>query len=298
MIAPLRFGLVGTGYWAQETHARSITATEGIEFSAVWGRRQAAVDEVARRFGVAGFTDFDAFLDEVDALSFAVPPDVQSTLALRAIRAGKHVLLEKPIAVDAETADELVDAAELSGVSTMVFFTLLFDPRMRAIAAQAESAHYTGGQGLWLGSALSDENPFNTPWRHDKGGLWDLGPHALSVLWATLGPIVATTATSGAGDLVHLTMRHDSGATSTATLTLNASDAADGFSTVVWGVGGRLALPVDDVDELQALGVALSELAANIRSGAPSHRTDIRFGRDIVRALAEAEASITAIGIR
>lgn len=294
-ITPLRFGLVGTGYWAQETHARAITETAGIELAAIWGRDAERTAAAASRFGVAAQLDFDEFLDDVDAVSFAVPPMVQSTLALRAIEAGKHVLFEKPPATTLVEADALVAAAEAAGVSTVVFFTLLFDPRIRQVIDESvPGATWSGGQGLWLGSALRDENPFNTPWRHEKGALWDLGPHALSVLWATIGPIESVSAERGTGDLVHFTSYHRDGATSTATVTLQASDAADGFSTILWGESGREQLTVDDVDEAIVLRVALTELADNIRSGETDHPCDIRFGRDIVATLAEAERSLTA----
>lgn len=286
----LRFGLVGTGYWAQETHATALVATNGIELTSVWGRNADSAATVATRFDAEAFSDFDEFLDSVDAVSFAVPPHIQSELALRAVTAGKHVLLEKPIATTLAAAEELVAAVEKSGVSSMVFFTLLFDPRVRSIVADAETANWSGGNGLWLGSALMDDNPFNTPWRHEKGGLWDLGPHALSVLWRTLGPITDVDAVAGARDLVHVTLRHEGGASSTASMTLQASDAADGFSTLLWGPRGRQPMPVDDVDEGTVLQVALTELVANAHAGVGEHECDVRFGRDIVKVIAQMEA--------
>lgn len=294
----LQFGLVGTGYWAQETHANAIVATDGLQLASVWGRNPDSAAAVATRFDAQPFGDFDAFLDTVDAVSFAVPPHIQSELALRAVTAGKHVLLEKPIATSLAAADELVAAVAKSGVSSVVFFTLLFDQRVRAIVAEAEAANWSGGNGLWLGSALMDDNPFNTPWRHDKGGLWDLGPHALSVLWRTLGPIVEVDAVAGARDLVHVTLRHEGGASSTASMTLQASDAADGFSTLLWGPRGRQAMPVDDVDEATVLQLALTELARNIRGGVMEHECDVRFGRDIVEVIAKLEAVLESKAAR
>lgn len=290
----LRFGVVGTGYWALELHATSVAATDGVELSAIWGRNGAAARAAGTRFGVPGFDDFDAFLSTVDALTFAVPPEVQGDLALRAIEARKHVLLEKPIAISIEAADALVAAAERTGVATMTFFTMLFDPRTRAIVEEAPAARWKSGAGLWLGSALLDENPFNTPWRHVKGGLWDLGPHAVSVLWKTVGPITGVDAIAGEADLVHLVFRHEDGRTSTASMTLRASAAADGFATVLWGERGRLDVPVDDVDALASHSTALRELADNARTGETNHACDIRFGRDVVRVLSLAEAALTA----
>ena len=293
MTETMRFGLVGTGYWARETHARAIAETDGVKLTAVWGRDPQAAAAIATQFGATPFTDFDEFLAMVDVVQFAVPPGVQSALALRAVRAGKHVLLEKPIAVSLAAADELADAVAEAGVSSVVFFTLLFDPRVRTIIATANEAGWSGGQGLWLGSALVDGNAFNTPWRHDRGALWDLGPHALSVLWTTLGPVASVTADAGESDLVHLTLHHRGGATSTASMTLHASDAADGFSTLLWGSAGRLAVPVDDVDSVDSLRTAIGELVSNARAGRAEHPCDVGFGRDIVRVLAEAQAALS-----
>jgi predicted dehydrogenase len=295
-VADLRFGLVGTGFWAAQTHAPAIAATPDLVLASVWGRRADAADTLASRHGATGFTDFDAFLDTVDAVAFAAPPDVQSVLAVRAAEAGKHLLLEKPIAVSKAGADRLVTAVDEAGVASVVFHTILFDPRMRAIVADRPEQGWSGGAGLWLGSALRDENPFNTPWRREKGALWDLGPHALSVLWVTLGPIVGGSASRGEADLVHAVLRHESGATSTASMTLNAADPADGFSTLLWGETGRTQLPVDDVDEGAALRLALAELRDAASSGVTMHPSDVRFGRDIVAVLADLEAALDAPG--
>ena len=296
MNAPLRLGVVGTGYWADVTHAASAVAAPSWQLSAVWGRDGAKAEALAARHGAAhAGTDFDAFLEQVDAVTFAVPPHLQAELALRAIEAGKHVALEKPIALSVHDAERLVTASTENGVASVVLFTMLYDSRVRAVIAEARAGRqWTGGAGLWLGSALNDENPFNTPWRHEKGGLWDLGPHALSVLWTTLGPIRAVHAVAGAGDLVHLVFEHDGGRTSTASMTLRAPDPADGFSTVLWGPSGREDVTVDDVDAGAAFVLAYEELAEQIRSGERNHPFDVRFGRDIVGVLASAEAQLAA----
>src|ERR1700761_6584856 len=104
-IRAMRFGLVGTGYWAKITHAPALASTPGAELTAVWGRDPAAAAALAAEHGATAHTDFGAFLDSVDAVAFAVPPHVQAPLAIRAAQAGKHLLLEKPIALSADDAD-------------------------------------------------------------------------------------------------------------------------------------------------------------------------------------------------
>jgi len=108
----MRFGLVGTGYWAKITHASALASTPGAELVAVWGRNPAAAAALAAEHGAIAYQDFGEFLDNVDAVAFAVPPHVQAPLAIRAAEAGKHLLLEKPIALSADDADKLVAAVE------------------------------------------------------------------------------------------------------------------------------------------------------------------------------------------
>src|ERR1700677_1839584 len=93
----MRFGLVGTGYWAQIAHAPALAATDGIEFAAGWGRNPASAAKLAEEYRAVAYDDLDAFLASVDAVSFSVPPDVQAGIAERAASLGKHLLLEKPV---------------------------------------------------------------------------------------------------------------------------------------------------------------------------------------------------------
>jgi len=294
MTSTLRMGLAGTGHWADVAHASAIGDSGSWHLASVWGRDAGRARALADRHGVdhAG-DDFDAFLAQVDAVTFALPPMVQSELALRAMEAGKHVAMEKPIALDAAAARRVVETAERTGVAGITMFTTLYDPRIRAIVADVEAGRrWTGGAGLWLGSALGDENPFNTPWRAVHGGLWDVGPHAISILLKTIGGIRSVHGVRGDADLVHLVLGHDDGRTSTTTLTLNAPDAADGFATLLWGEHGKVEVPVDDVDFRAAFALAYDELAGLIASGSREHPCSLRFGAEVVEVLALAEASL------
>jgi predicted dehydrogenase len=290
----LRFGLVGTGYWARETHAPGIATAAGATLAAVWGRDHAAASALAAGYGGVGYEDFDVFLEHVDAVSFAVPPGVQPALAMRAAAAGKHLLLEKPMALDEATGDLLTRAVESSGVAALVFFTHLFSPPVVSWFEEVDRDPWLGGDAYWLGSALADDNPFNTPWRRRYGGLWDVGPHAVVDLWRTLGPVVRVTAEMGAPDVTHLVLHHESGASSTSTLTVSAPDAADGFTMMLWGPRGRTRMPIDEVDSMTALTVAAEALAGMARTGRRDHRAGVRMGDDVLRILAAAQRQLDA----
>jgi predicted dehydrogenase len=294
-MAPLRFGLVGTGHWARITHAPALASTEGIEFAAVWGRDRQAAAELAAAYHAAPYHDESALLADVDAVAFSVPPDVQAPFAARAARAGKHLLLEKPVALAEADADALVDAVEEARVASVVFFIHRFHPGVRAWLADATArGGWAGGLAVWLGSALGSASPFNTPWRRESGALWDLGPHLVSLLWASLGPVTSVTADAGPADVTHLILHHEGGASSTATATLSAAQAAFGPAVCLWGDSGRSAVPFGTIEPVIQLRTALTELAANARSGQTGHPCDVRFGRDVGRVLAEAQRRIDA----
>jgi predicted dehydrogenase len=297
----MRFGLVGTGYWAQATHAAAITSTPGASLAAVWGRSPRAAADLAAAHGAvpyAGEETLDAFLGSVDAVAFSVPPYVQSPIATRAARAGKHLLLEKPVALTDADADALVDAVEAAGVASVVFFTLRFNGEIRAWLTDENARGgwsgrgWSGGHAEWISSIYAPGSPFNTPWRREKGGLWDVGPHVLSLLWVSLGPVTGVTAVRGAGDLTHLVLTHEGGASSTATVTLGAPPAASATNLYVWGEAGRSIMPSSGWDAVDCLRTALSELLAMAAAGEVKHPCDVRFGRDIGRVLAAAEAQL------
>jgi predicted dehydrogenase len=290
---PLRFGLVGTGYWARIAHAPALASTEGIELAAVWGRDRQAAADLAAAYDAAPYEDMAAFLAAVDGVAFAVPPDVQAPIAAAAARAGKHLLLEKPLAISEAEADDLVEAVAQGQVASVVFFTLRFQAEMRAWLADVTArGGWTGGVASWFGSSMLESSPFNTPWRREKGALWDLAPHVISVLWASLGPVTAVTADAGPADASYLILHHEGAATSTVTVSQSAGEAAAGFEAFVWGGSGRSAAPAGAADPLPPLRTALAELAANVRSGRTEHPCDARFGRDVGRVIAEAQRQI------
>jgi hypothetical protein len=116
----------------------------------------------------------------------------------------------------------------------------------------------------------------------------------LSTLSAALGPARSLTAVGGDGDLVALVISHDSGVTSTASLTLFAPPAAAGFEAAVWGDVGVSAMPArPDRPPSDLLAIAAQELVESALSGAP-HEVDVTFGARIVELLADAQVQIDA----
>lgn len=287
----MRFGLLGTGYWADTVHAAGLSAHPEVELVGVWGRDAARAAAVAERHGTAGEHDLDSLLRKVDAVAMAVPPDVQAELAVRATERGCHLLLEKPLALSVAAADRVVAATQRARVQSLVFFTGRFaEPTAGWFDEVVAPVEWHGGSVTWVASIFTPDNPFgHSEWRKEHGALWDLGPHALAALLPALGPVEEVVAECGEEDEVHLAFRHEAGGASSAILSLTAPEPAQHSSTKFWGPAGIAEPPPDEPDTaVDAVKRAISELLAAIETGVP-HACDVHFASDIVRVLAAAE---------
>ena len=288
----MRFGVLGTGFWAREIHAAGLAEHPDAELAGIWGRDLAKAKAVGAEFDVQGYDDLDALLAQVDAVSFALPPDVQAPLAVRAAETGKHLLLEKPIALTLEDADRLVDAVRAAGVASVVFFTLRFREATSTWLTQAARTHLAGGAGSWLGNNYQPDSPFkDSVWRQQKGALWDIGPHALSLFLPALGPVTAVQAGAGLGDTVHLVLAHASGAASTVTLSHTVAPMSAGIEFFVHGDAGRLVLLPEEGVARAAHQIAVTELTQAATTGG-THPCDVGFGREVVTVLAAAQRAL------
>lgn len=287
---PVRIGLVGTGYWAREVHAIGVAGHPDAVLTGVWGRDPDKAADLAATHGATGFADLDDLLDSVDAVVFAVPPDVQAEAAIRAARAGRHLLLEKPVALSVAVAEEVGRAVDEAGVASVVFFTERFVPEREAWLEERAAADSLGGQASWMASLRTPDNPFaGSIWRQEQGALWDVGPHALSVLIPVLGPVVDVAGARGVDDLVHLVLTHEGGTTSTVSLSLTMPPDATRRAVEVYDAGGWHTRPEDTSNDAVAHQQrALSDLVACIREGRTDHRVDVHFGIEVVRVLERA----------
>lgn len=289
----MRVGLVGTGHWATEVHAAGVAAVDGVELVGVWGRDPGRTAAAAGRHGLRAHDDPASLFADVDAVTFAVPPSVQAPLAVQAARAGCHLLLEKPTALTVAEADAVVQAAAAAGVQTTVFFTLRHKAPVQAwLAELAEQGGWSGASTHFVGRL--EGSPFgSSPWRLEHGALWDVGPHALSLLLPVLGPVTAVTASRGPADTVHLALRHGDGASSVATLSHTVPEAAATLRFDVYGEPGWAAVPAahEQVGAVDALSSAVRSLVG-AAGGGPAHPCDARFGADVVRVLAAAQEQL------
>lgn len=285
-------GLFGAGHWARTVHGPAVVAEPGVQLQGVWARRPEAASALADELGCRAYDDVDALVADVDVVAVALPPDVQADVAARAAAAGKHLLLDKPLALTVEAADRVVDAVRTSGVASVVFFTSRFVPSRVAWLQECAQQDWHGAEATWVGSITQLGSPYrDSAWRHERGGLWDVGPHALSMTVPLLGPVRRVAwAGRDLDGTVRLVAEHDGGRTSIATLGLAVPAAAGAERLSAYGASGWTSLPERDADAVDSLREALRQLLEQVRTGARGHPCDVVLGADVVRTLAEAQA--------
>jgi predicted dehydrogenase len=291
----MRIGVIGTGHWANDVHAAGIAMEPSLEFAGVWGRNTDKAAAITDRFGGQNYASPAAMFQDVDAVTFAVPPDLQAGLAIEAAESGCHLLLEKPPALDSAKARNLADAVAANGVATVVFFTSRFVPE---VATWLDGARSTGGwvgaAATWVGSIFHPGNPFGaSAWRREWGSLWDVGPHALSLILPVLGRVDDVTAVRGAGDTVHMVLNHENGGSSTMLLSLTVPQSSKLQTLSLYGEAGWLHLPETTPDRAEVFRLAAVALAESARTGRP-HPCNIALGQEIVELLERAQSQLTS----
>jgi len=174
----VRVGVVGLGYWGPNL-ARNFASLPDAELSWICDGDPDQLERAAGRFpGVRTTADFDELLSdaELDAVAIATPVPTHAPLARRALAAGKHVFVEKPLAQSLADAEAVVADARESGRTLMVGHLLEYHPGVERLKQLVDSdelgkVHYIYGNRLNLGKLRADEN-----------ALWSLGAHDVSVV--------------------------------------------------------------------------------------------------------------------
>jgi predicted dehydrogenase len=293
-IPKLRFGLFGTGYWAGQVHAAALTAAREARLVGVWGRDRFRTAAIAAPYGVAAYDDADALIEDVDAVSIALPPDVQVEVAVRAARAGRHLLLGKPLALSASGAADLLGAVSSAGVASVVFFTSRFVPAVDEVLRDAAATGgWYGARGTVLSSHFGNGSPYaKSTWRRAGGGLWGHGPHMMSLFLPVLGPAEEVTAVQGRYQTSHLLVRHAGGAVSALTVSLTVPKASTALDAAFLGDSGVAHLPIGGAAPVPALARAAGELTRAAAGVSGGHPCDVRFGWEVNAVLTAAAESI------
>lgn len=283
----MRIGLVGAGPWARETHAPALAAHPGVDFVGGWARDPGAAAEVFPRT----FDSPAALFDAVDAVAFAVPPDVQAPLAAEAARAGKHLVLDKPIALDLPSATELAETVAAADVRSIVAFTRRFAPETREFLSRAAELVPVAAEAQWLsGAALAGKFAAST-WRQEQGALFDVGPHVLDLLDAVAGPITGVDAAryDAGSDTWTAQLAHVGGGASTVSLSLRTPVLPTVMRVSAHSTRGTAVLERRDTSSTECFRVLLDEFLTAIATST-AHPLDVRRGLEVQRVIGQIRA--------
>ena len=275
--APLHWGVVGCGDVVEHKSGPSIIAAERSRLVMAMRRDRAAARDFARRHAVAEWTDDASTVigsGNVDVVYVATPPAFHLTYVRAAAAAGKHVLVEKPMALNAAEARLMVDACASAGVQLFVAYYRRFQPhvlRMRELLAAGTIGRPVQG---WVDIAVAGFArriaAGTRTWRDDAaiaggGGLVDMGSHRIDLLVWLLGPVASATGVAACfqADLAVeqtaiATMRMRSGALCCVVGDFHSGRNADRF--VIHGECGTLtADPLDGYAVIVDTGSAAEE---------------------------------------
>ncbi|MEW9527780.1 Gfo/Idh/MocA family protein [Microbispora sp. NPDC049125] len=288
-LEPLRVGLVGAGPWAEMVHAPILAAGPDTLLAGVWARRPEAARALAHPHGAPSFERLEELFDVCDAVAFCVPPAVQAELGVLAAKAGKALLLEKPLAADLDGARRLAGAIGEAGVASQMVFTFRYSPATTAFLDRARELRPFGGYAANISGGLLG-GPFSTPWRLERGALLDVGPHMIDLLDAALGPVTGVRAHGDPLGWVGLLLEHEGGAVSEASLSMAAGGEPSPSRVEVYGAGGSATLLGSDLGDDVFPEVA-RQFAATVRQGG-GHPLDARHGLRLQEIIEEAERQL------
>lgn len=191
--APVNVAVVGLGGWGPNL-ARNVAVTAGARLHTLCDARPERTEALQRAHpGCRARATFEAVLTDpdVDAVVIATPVHTHFALAEAALGAGKHVLVEKPLARTSEECRRLVSLAESRKLVLMVGHVFIYNAAVQRVKAYIDSGelgdiYYVYSQRLNLGQV-----------RQDVNALWNFGPHDVSILMHWLGATPARVAARG-----------------------------------------------------------------------------------------------------
>lgn len=196
----VRFGIIGCGRIAPR-HAQSFQQVSGAQLIAVADIIPSRAQHLAQEYGAAAHTDYRELLDrsDIDAVSVCVPSGLHAQVAIDAMQAGKHVLVEKPIAITLEDADRMIEVSKSSGRTLGVVLQNRYNHPMQTLR-QAIDAGKLGR--LYLGNACVRwyrpqsyyEDGWHGTWAMDGGALMNQSIHHIDALQWLMGPVVSVNA--------------------------------------------------------------------------------------------------------
>lgn len=334
MTDTLRFGLIGCGRVAPR-HAESVTQAPDATLVAVADVRASRAERFAKEYRAAPYTDYRRLLErpDIDVVSICTPSGLHADMAIAAMQAGKHVVVEKPMALSLADADRMLQAAAETGRKLCVVLQNRYNPPMQDLRRVVDSGRL--GR-LLLGSATVRwyrpqeyyEDEWHGTWAMDGGALMNQSIHHIDALqWLMGAPasVFAYTATLAhrmeAEDVGVAVIRFRSGALGTvegSTITypenLEGSVAVFGERgslkvggtalnrKTIWKIEGELEhekelLTRDQLDPASVYGTShsavIADMIAAVREDRPPKTNGLEARRSVALVLAIYESART-----
>jgi predicted dehydrogenase len=276
----VKVAVVGLGYWGPKLLRNLVEITSPDRVVAV-DSNLSRLEGVTSRYPSIGLQlSLDEALrdDEVEAVVISTPVETHASLSVAAIRAGRHVLVEKPLAGSVADARLLVEHAEHARVCLMVGHTFLFSPRVRYLAdylarGQLGRVQYASSSRLNLGMH-----------RHDANVIWDLAPHDFSILFHLLGETPAAVQTTARcalrpdiPEVAFISLTFPSGAVASVTVSWLAPQKIR--KTLI--VGERQMIEYDDTRNDEPIKISDRGVALPDSSDFADNQLTYRFGDTI-----------------
>lgn len=196
----VRFGIIGCGRVAPR-HAQSINQLNDTTLTAVADINVARAEAFAAQHGGQPYPDYRALLDrtDIDAVSICVPSGLHAQVAIDAMQTGKHVLVEKPIAITLTDADRMIAVSEEEGVTLAVVLQNRYNHPMQQLRKLLDA---DGLGRLYLGNATVRwyrpqsyyEDEWHGTWAMDGGALMNQSIHHIDALQWFMGPVASVNA--------------------------------------------------------------------------------------------------------
>lgn len=254
MIDPLRIGAIGCGYWGPNL-IRNLADMPETSLDAVADLDETRLESIHLRHPHIGrrTTEYrDLFEMGLDAVVVSTPPETHHDIVSDALRAGLHVMVEKPMTTSVESAIDLVDLAADRHRTLMVGHTFEYNPAVRALKAMIDADEL--GEIRYIDTVRVGLGLFHP----SLNVVWDLAPHDISILIYLLGEAPESVAARGTAclqegieDVAYLSLTFPSGVT--AHTRMSWLDPRKTRTTTV--VGSKKMVVYDDVEPHEKLRV-------------------------------------------
>ena len=201
MAEQVRVGVIGTSWYADMMHLPILAHYKRAALTAICGRNREQADEMAAKYGVPQvFTDHREMIEKggLDAVVVSTPDDTHYDMVMAALDAGLHVICEKPVALNADRARQMLDKAEAAGVKHMVYHTFRWFPNYRYVKQLLDEGYvgrpYHGSFRYVAGYGRSSKYLWRFDGDRAHGVLGDLGSHCIDLARWYMGDIESVSA--------------------------------------------------------------------------------------------------------